>query len=235
MSVATDLFELQDLELSCTRMREELANMPQIAELAKKRRAHQKLKADATKLFAARKDEETFIADLDAEAQQSEERLAAVRRNTDMSDYRDIQELELAMSDHAKKLDKVAFDRAAHEKKLAELREKENYLASYIKKFEDALIADAKAARDAAEGLQNDINESERRIERISARLPQDVLQGYRTASKRFGGLAVERLEGSVPSICRMALQESSMAELRRADGIAECPYCHRMLVLDGE
>ena len=226
MSVATDLFELQDLELSCTRMREELANMPQIAELAKKRRAHQKLKADATKLFAARKDEETFIADLDAEAQQSEERLAAVR---------DIQELELAMSDHAKKLDKVAFDRAAHEKKLAELREKENYLASYIKKFEDALIADAKAARDAAEGLQNDINESERLIERISARLPQDVLQGYRTASKRFGGLAVERLEGSVPSICRMALQESSMAELRRADGIAECPYCHRMLVLDGE
>ena len=197
MSVATDLFELQDLELSCTRMREELANMPQIAELAKKRRAHQKLKADATKLFAARKDEETFIADLDAEAQQSEERLAAVRRNTDMSDYRDIQELELAMSDHAKKLDKVAFD--------------------------------------PAEGLQNDINESERLIERISARLPQDVLQGYRTASKRFGGLAVERLEGSVPSICRMALQESSMAELRRADGIAECPYCHRMLVLDGE
>ena len=229
MSVATDLFELQDLELSCTRMREELASMPQIAELAKKRRAHQKLKADATKLFAARKDEETFIADLDAEAQQAEERLAAVRRNTDMSDYRDIQELELAMSDHAKKLDKVAFDRAAHEKKLAELREKENYLASYIKKFEDALIADA------AEGLQNDIAESERRIERISARLPQDVLQGYRAASKRFGGLAVERLEGSVPSICRMALQESSMAELRRADGIAECPYCHRMLVLDGE
>ncbi len=235
MSVATDLFELQDLELSCSRMREELASMPQIAELAKKRRAHQKLKADATTIFAARKDEETFIADLDAEAQQSEERLAAVRRNTDMSDYRDIQELELAMSDHAKKLDKVAFERSAHEKKLEELREKENYLASYIKKFEESLIADAKAAREAAEGLQRDIAESERRIEAISSRLPQDVLQGYRTATKRFGGLAVERLEGSVPSICRMALQESSMADLRRADGIAECPYCHRMLVVDGE
>lgn len=235
MSVANDLFELQDLELSCTRMREELANMPQIAELAKKRRAHQKLKADATKIFAARKDEETYISDLDREAEESEERLAAVRRNTDMSDYRDIQELELAMSDHAKKLDKIAFQREDHEKRLADLREKEDYLASYIKKFEDSLLADARSVREAAEGLQRDIAEAERRIQHISGRVPADALEAYRTASERFGGLAVERLEGSVPSVCRMALQESSMADLRRADGIAECPYCHRMLVVDGE
>ena len=57
----------------------------------------------------------------------------------------------------------------------------------------------------------------------------------YRWVWSRVPGLAVERLEGNVPSVCRMALQESSMDELRRAGGVTECPYCHRILVTDAE
>ena len=67
------------------------------------------------------------------------------------------------------------------------------------------------------------------------AALPADASERYTAARTRFRGLAVERLEGNVPSVCRMALQESSMDELRRAEGVTECPYCHRILVTDAE
>ena len=32
---------------------------------------------------------------------------------------------------------------------------------------------------------------------------------------------------------CRVALQPSQYAQLKSADGICECPYCHRILFVD--
>ena len=52
-------------------------------------------------------------------------------------------------------------------------------------------------------------------------------------AAKRFGGLAVEKLEGNVPSVCRVKLQPSLFSDLKHAGSIAECPYCHRLLVTE--
>jgi len=34
-----------------------------------------------------------------------------------------------------------------------------------------------------------------------------------------------------VPSICRVKLQPSLFSDLKKADAITECPYCHRLLV----
>ena len=53
------------------------------------------------------------------------------------------------------------------------------------------------------------------------------------SAAKQFRGLAVETIQGNIPTICHTALQASSMSDLNH-DGseIAHCPYCHRLLVL---
>ena len=51
--------------------------------------------------------------------------------------------------------------------------------------------------------------------------------------SYRFRGLAVETIQGNIPTVCHTALQASSMSDLNH-DGrsITHCPYCHRLLVL---
>lgn len=66
------------------------------------------------------------------------------------------------------------------------------------------------------------------------ADISEDVLAAYGRATKRFGGLAVERLTGNMPSICRVKLQQGIYGELMRGPIITECPYCHRMLVREG-
>ena len=95
-------------------------------------------------------------------------------------------------------------------------------------------MADTKAARAQAAELQASIDELALRREHLLGRLPRDVRATYERGLERFKGLAVERIEGNVPTICRTALQPASMDALRHAD-IAECPYCHRIIVVNDQ
>ena len=65
MSVGTDLLDLQELDLALARSRAELADMPEIKALARKRKAYLKLKDEALRLMGRRKDLQTELADLD--------------------------------------------------------------------------------------------------------------------------------------------------------------------------
>ena len=69
----------------------------------------------------------------------------------------------------------------------------------------------------------------------LAARLPSGLLERYEAARRRFKGLAVERLRGNVPSVCRVSLQPSQFHDLAQGDEITECPYCHRILITSEE
>lgn len=236
MNAGSDLLALQDVDLELARVEHALQTLPILTEIAKKRSTYAKLKAEATRLMAQRKDAEMAVEDLDeAERSCRAEIAEAHDREIDPSDYRQVQDLEVKLSLLAKRLDKIAFDRPEVEGALAEARDREERLNSYITRFEASVIADTKSARDQANDLKNTIDGLQSRRDAIVDRLPDDMLGRYRIAVERFKGIAVERLEGRVPSVCRTALQPASMDALRRVVDVAECPYCHRMLVLDGD
>ena len=234
MSIGSDLLDLQELDLDRERAKRELAELPALVELAKKRKSHARLKGEAMKLLALRKDAETELADLDAEEQACHEGVAAAQgRPLDASDYHQVQQLEEELTGFAKRLDKVAHARVEAKHSLADARAKEWQLADYISRFEAAIRGDAQEAREQATSLQERIARDERRREHLIGALPPQTAAAYAAASKRFHGLAVERLDGQVPSICRTTLQPASLDSLRRAGEVAECPYCHRMLVCE--
>lgn len=232
MSVGTDLLALQELDLELARAKKELAEMPALRELAKKRKSYTRLKAEATRLMAQRKDAETDLADLDAEELACHEGIAAAQaRPLDAGDYRQVQALEEELSGYAKRLDKVAYDRTDAQKSLAAVREREQQLADYIARFEASIVADTKAARKHASEIQARIDHAQAKRDRLIAALPENASAAYIKAAERFHGLGVESLAGSVPSVCRTTLQPASLDVLRRAGEVAECPYCHRILV----
>lgn len=232
MSVGTDLLALQELDLGLARAQKELAEMPSLRELAKKRKSYSRLKAEATRLMAQRKDAETDLADLDAEERACHEGVAAAQsRPLDAGDYRQVQALEDELSGYAKRLDKVAYARSDAQKALAEAREREQRLSEYIARFEASIITDAKSAREQATDIQGRIDTARAKRAHLLSGLPSDAAAAYQQASERFHGLGVESLSGNVPSVCRTTLQPASLDTLRRADEVAECPYCHRILV----
>lgn len=232
MSVGSTLLELQEIDLTLMRDKEQLQNLPEIADLARRRKLYLKLKGDVTKYFAQRKDVEIDLQELDNREQAIHDGIEKARREVDMDDYRQVQQLEITLSDYAKKLDRVEFERAEAHQKLDGIQADEATLEQNLKKVENAIVALTKQARTHATDIQNAIDKNERKRSNLFESLDPSIANAYKDASNRFGHLAVEKLEGNVPSICRMTLQSSSMSDLRHASEVTECPYCHRLMII---
>ena len=229
MSAGATLLKLQQIDLELARNKSELANMPELKELASKRKTYVKLKAEMTKLYAQRKDLDIELDDLNTTEIQTNNAIeAAKKRHVDGSDYREVQDLENELATLAKRLDKIEHTRkdvvVAHKEAL----DREARAQAIIAKFEEGVKADTKAA-----DLQAQIDAATKERTALAATLPTDVLTDYERLLKQFRGLAVETIKGNIPTICHTALQASSMSDLNH-DGseIAHCPYCHRLLVL---
>ena len=142
MSAGATLLKLQQIDLKLARNKSELANMPELKELASKRKTYVKLKAEMTKLYAQRKDLDIELDDLNTTEIQTNNAIeAAKKRHVDGSDYREVQDLENELATLAKRLDKIEHTRkdvvVAHKEAL----DREARAQAIIAKFEEGVKA----------------------------------------------------------------------------------------------
>lgn len=235
MSVGSTLLSLQDLDLELARDKATLADMPELKQLASKRKTYLKLKSEMTKIYAQRKDFDIELEDLDRRQEDAEEGISLAQRRADTTDYRQVQDLEVELSSYAKELDKVAFERKDVTAKREQAVAREKHAEEVIANFEADVVKETKATRQKAAELQASIDKSTRKREALVQELPAQIADEYERGLKTFRGIAVETLNGNTPSVCRMALQASSMDDLKHEDEVAHCPYCHRILVLNAD
>lgn len=231
MTEGSILLKLQDLDLQMMRDRASLENLPELKELAQQRKAYIQLKNEATRLYAIRKDIDTDLSDLHEQELLVHQDIESAHEDVDTTDYHAVQDLELRLTNLAKELDKITYTRAERKKSLADVEEQAKKLAEQLKSLEDAVKKGTLAARDHAASIQKEIARAERDREAYRSELGPAAYERYAAASKRFKGLAVERLNGNIPSICRTTLQPSSLDDLKHQGEVGECPYCHRILV----
>ena len=123
MSAGATLLKLQQIDLELARNKSELANMPELKELASKRKTYVKLKSEMTKLYAQRKDLDIELDDLNTTEIQTNNAIeAAKKRHVDGSDYREVQDLENELSTLAKFEEGVKADTKAARAKAADLQ-----------------------------------------------------------------------------------------------------------------
>ena len=234
MTTGDTLLELQDIDLALMRNKNTLDTMPGVRELAKKRAQYRALRAEAQKILGARKDIEIEIADLEARRTRTEDLVTETQAGAqNLTDYRAVQDFETRLSDLGKELDKIDFALAKKRPELEEAQKQERKVLAYMKKFESAFKAETAQVREHAGDLLSERERLEKRRADLAGALPADIVERYDRAREQFKGLAVEKLVGNHPTVCRIALQPSSMGDLKHAGTITECPYCHRMLVLE--
>ena len=86
MSAGATLLKLQQIDLELARNKSELSNMPELKELASKRKTYVKLKSEMTKLYAQRKDLDIELDDLNTTEIQTNNAIeAAKKRHVDGS------------------------------------------------------------------------------------------------------------------------------------------------------
>ena len=142
MSAGATLLKLQQIDLELARNKSELANMPELKELASKRKTYVKLKSEMTKLYAQRKDLDIELDDLNTTEIQTNNAIeAAKKRHVDGSDYREVQDLENELATLAKRLDKIEHTRKDVVVANKEALDRETRAQAIIAKFEEGVKA----------------------------------------------------------------------------------------------
>lgn len=232
MSESSNLLRLQQLDLELSRIRKTAEELPQRAKINAARAAQKKLNSELNKIVGERKDLETEINDLEVHKKFLTDKVTEVQ-GLAPTDFRSTKDIEYSLSSLAKKLEKVDFD---NEKIVARLEVVEKAEANARKladqlKNEEAQLTEA--FKLATAELQQQVRSIGAEREQLVSALGEETYNTYMSASKRFGGLAVEQLEGNRPSVCRVNLQPSSFADIRRSKAeITTCPYCKRMLIV---
>lgn len=232
---ASALLKLQEIDFCLMRAHAQLKAMPQTERLAAVAQAKKKLSSELKRVIGLRKDIEIDIAELQELHEGYEREQHDVRSSIDElgHSYKEIQALDTKLSLLAKQLEKLEFKLGVLLEKLDKAEEAEKKLKTLGSK----LLADEDALRRSFEqdsaDIQASIEDLNEDREDVASRIPEDIRERYAIAAKRFSGLAVERLTGNVPSICRVKLQADAYHDLARGPAISECPYCHRMLVCE--
>lgn len=237
MTEATALLDLQDVDLRLLRLASSLASLPQQKRLKTIELARKKVASELSGIVGQRKDAEMEIADLRAALDGYRDKAAEVQAEADASahTHREIMDFERQLTSLAKHIEKSEFALGPARERLGRLERAERNARLTSERL-DAERETTQASLDAdSRSLRSEIVELSRERERLAAGVSAEHLASYERARKRFGGLAVERLRGNVPSICRVKLQPSQFHDLAHGDEVTECPYCHRILVTSEE
>ena len=237
MGQARALLRLQEIDLELIRSKSHLEKLPEKERITKLRTASRKVSAELSHLVGERKDLEMELEDNAAEREKVSKQVDEAQAKVEGGevDFRAIKDLEAQLTTYAKRLEKLDFDREQLEGKVLDLRAREAEHTSWLERSkaeeQKALVS---YKREIAQ-VGAHVRELTTEREDVVAELEPDTYERYKKASERFGGLAVERLNGDTPSICRVSLQPSSYAKIRSVTGFCECPYCHRILVVNDD
>ena len=230
------LLRLQEIDLTLMRHKKTLAAMPQMKKIQAVRAARKKLAAQTRQIVGQRKDAQM---DLD-ENEHSQLRLHEIVEETQAkfesgeTGYRELKNLEEQLTSLAKRIEKREFQHKELEVRLDKIRLAEKNARALDDKLCDEGESLVASLKEQTADIELDVRKLSAEREAVAASVSAEVLTRYEDAARHFGGLAVEGLRGNVPSVCRVAIPASAFADIRRGASIAECPYCHRILVTEG-
>lgn len=230
------LLRLQEIDLELMRLNTTLKAMPQQKKLSAIAAAERNLAGKRKAIVGQRKDAEMELEDNEAAQRKTTERVSEVQGEAAerAQDFRGIRDLEAHLTALAKQLEKLEYKHGVLEANLERLLKAEQNAEDLARRLAEEREAQQAAYERSSADLMARVRTLADERTRVVADISEQSSAAYTRAAKRFGGLAVERLRGNVPTTCRVKLQQGVFNELMHGPLVTECPYCHRMLVTEG-
>ena len=237
MTVADTLVRLQEVDLELLKHASTLSAMPQRKRLQTIELAARKVSSELKGIVGQRKDAETEVADAEEALAHYREKTVEVQAAADAGEHthREIRDFEQQLTSLAKRIEKSEYTLRPLREQLERLERAERNARATSERLEAERTATEAALADGSSSLRAEIVRLSNERSDLAGRLAPELLERYEVARKRFKGLAVERLHGNVPSVCRVKLQPSQFHDLSQGEEITECPYCHRILITSEE
>ncbi len=229
------MLAMQQVDLHVLQDKKKLQSLPQrskILHVREKRTALQAKQASVAEMHAEAKRKLTRVVNEDESLR---DKMAGIQAIIDSArgDYR-------AIESRTKELDGIAKRRAtlsggievlsAEEDKAAALAQQIETMIGQLDAQEGKLVDSFKSEGGA---LQRSIAQLEQKRAAMAQQLPAELLAVYDKAAQRCGGVAIGVLkENGTCSVCRTELDDPHLLDIRSKRPLAECPSCHRLLVV---
>lgn len=233
MKEYTALLRVQEIDLELMRLENTAQHMPQAKKLAACEKAQAQMLKQLRRILGITKDAKMNVEDNISREEHLREKIEEVKAASreHASDYRSLQDDEAKLSDLAKRLEKVLFDRDTLTKEYAKCQKAALNAQDLAKKLTEEKDQLTKSLKQDLAGIRARMSELRDSRKDVTSCISQEHMDLYERCQKRFLGLAVEELHGNTPSICRIKLQPSLYNQIRMDHGISQCPYCHRVLI----
>ena len=229
------LLRLQEIDLELMRTNAELTKIQQHKRLDQFRRAKKKVASEITKIVGMRKDFEIDYSDNRAKKEQLQAILADVQSkfDEDLTDHRQIRELESQFSLLSKRIEKLDFQAGKLSAEIKRAKKAQSNAEELSRKLDNEQKAMEDRVTEASSSYIEKIDELNAERTDVLSHISDSLQEDYMAANKKYGGLAVEQLNGNKPTICRVSLQSSQYMDIQNAGkDIVHCPYCKRLLVV---
>lgn len=229
------LLELAKADRTALAAQKKLDDLPQRAQILaarkkrdsifEKQRSVAEMRKAAEQEFSRISDEDAMLADKQAAVQET--------INSAHGDFRSVEA-------HTKELNGIAKRRSALDGQIEQVDARLQKIKAVEAQI-DAVLAQIKAEEDAAvesfrtEGgtLKAAVAAANAVAAQHAAKLPDELVKLYRKTAKRCAGVALGVLENGRCSVCRSAIDESHLIDLRASRPLGVCPSCKRLLITD--
>ena len=234
MSEASVLLELAKTDYLVLRLKKQLDELPQRGQLLELRTKKAEVTAKAEQVALMHHEAERAIKALQDEAESLKEKIALSQtRINSTTNYKEVAALNKEIEGNRKRIEKIEFETLKQMDKLDKVTQVDEQVKgalARLKKQDDELLA---AYQTQAGALKKEMSGAQVVRESLAEQLPADLLARYMRACEAKGGRGAAHIEGTHCSGCRVELTEGQMEKLRNGERIGECPYCHRLLVVE--
>ena len=225
------LLKIQEIDIELMRINTQLNEIPEIPKIAACRKKRKEIKGKQDGVISLADEAEEKLTRLQKEEEKLIEQINALQKKLDGSkDHRIVGSITKEMQGQTKrqqenakeqeellerqiKIDNLADEIAAM---LASVDEKEEKFTQEFKKKAGAL-------------KQKQANCEEERA-KLVGQVPSFILSAYDDLCKEKGGVGLAHVENDYCSACHTEFSGVQLNSIRSADGLSECPNCHRLM-----
>ena len=207
MSDSKVLLALQSCDTQIMRSKRELDELPEVKAIMDCRAKRKEIKGKQDQVVELLDEVEGKIAKLQAEEERVIAKINALQEKLDSnSDYRATASITRDMEGQVK-----------HQKSIA---------------VEQDELLDTEHFKQKGGAIKERIAQLEAERATLIAQLDPAIAQRYEALRAEKNGIAVSELEGDHCTACRSIILDGVLAKLRKGDELAECPNCHRMMIV---
>lgn len=233
MSEIDALVELGTIDMEAMRLKKELEELPEAAQIMECRAKRKELKAKQDQVVELTDDVESKLAKFQAEEEGIIAKLKDLQETLDTTrDYRVTQSVTRDMEGQVKRQGTIVAEMDALLERQIQVDKLYNQVSGMLHNLDHKEAELTEAFKLKGGKIKDRLDVIGKKRKELLAALPEALGRKYEKLRAEKGGIGLAFLDGHTCSVCRSEILEGNLRRLQAGPELAECPNCHRLFVV---